>query len=418
MMVNAPAERRVGDVRHERVEQLGDARRGKLAGNIGAFGRALRRAGVPVDAARIALAQQALLQVGVASRADVGAALEAVLVSRARDRDVFRELFAAFFRDPELARRMLAQMLPAAEGSADPPHERPRVREALAPARSQPFADPADREIDVDAAMTASEARRLRSADFNQLTAGEYRLVERLVRDIPLPLPSVRARRTRAGDRGARIDWARTLGEAGRSGGDVLALRRLRRRRDPLPLLILVDVSGSMERYVRLLLAFLHAATRRAQAGGRRVAIRRNVFALGTRTTDLTDAFREADTDAMLAQAGRAIRDFAGGTRLGDCLAAVHRHHARCLVGRRTLVLMVSDGLDTGDPAALARELDWLKRHTRSFVWLNPLLRFDGYAPSARGAAVLHHAADAMLAVHNVTRLEQLAGAISRLMQQ
>lgn len=401
----------------KRVQQLGDARRGKLAGNLGAFGRALRRAGVRVDASRIALAQEAVLQVGVARKPDVRAALEAVLVSRAEDRDVFHELFDAFFRDPELARKLLAQMLRSAEATAEPPQERPRVREALMPAQA-PHPAAADAEVDLDAAMTASELQRLREADFNQLTASEYRLVERLVRDIPLRLPGVPARRTHAGERGARVHWARTLRAAAHRGGDVMALHRLERRSEPLPLLALVDVSGSMERYARLLLAFLHAATGHAQrAGGRRVVAHRDVFAFGTELTDLTGAFRLADTDAMLLEAARSIHDYAGGTRLGASLAALRERHARRLVGRRTLVLIVSDGLDTGEPDELARELGWLKRRTRRILWLNPLLRFQGYAPTARGAAVLQAAADGMLAVHNVTRLEELAGAIAALMK-
>ncbi|WP_232324391.1 VWA domain-containing protein, partial [Variovorax sp. WDL1] len=173
--------------------------------------------------------------------------------------------------------------------------------------------------------------------------------------------------------------------------------------------LVLIDVSGSMERYARLLLAFLHAATRRAG--------RRDVFAFGTQLTDLTPAFRIADTDAMLGAAGEAIADFAGGTRLGASLAELRRHHARRLTGRRTLVLVISDGLDTGEPEMLERELLWLKRHSRRVLWLNPLLRYEGYAPLARGAAVLHRHADAMLAVHNLSALEQLASSLAALMR-
>ncbi|RYY66041.1 MAG: VWA domain-containing protein, partial [Comamonadaceae bacterium] len=199
------------------------------------------------------------------------------------------------------------------------------------------------------------------------------------------------------------------LQHAARTGGEVLHLPRLARRQQPLPLLVLVDVSGSMERYARLLLAFLHAATRRAG--------RRDVFAFGTRLTDLTPAFRAADTDDMLAQAGAAIDDFAGGTRLGDSLTELRRAHARRLTGRRTLVLVISDGLDTGEPEVLERELLWLQRHSRRVLWLNPLLRFDGYAPLARGAAVLHRHADAMLAVHNLSALEQLASSLAALMR-
>ncbi len=395
---------------------LGDARTGKLAGNIAAFGRTLRRAGVPVDAARIGMAQQALQLVGLERRHDVSAALEAVLVGREQDRAVFRELFDAFFRDPEIANKLLAQMLPRAEGQAEPPRQRPRVREALAPRKPQPLQPPSapDKDIDLDAAMTASEMRRIRHADFNQLSASEYQLVEQLVRDIRLPLPEVAARRVRAGTRGARVHWARTLRSAAHTGGEIMALRRLQRRRQPLPLLVLVDVSGSMERYARLLLAFLHAATREA----RHQRVRRDVFAFGTQLTDLTPAFRLADTDAMLDAASRAIVDFAGGTCLGDSLATLRQRHARRLTGRRTLVLIVSDGLDTGEPEDLTRELHWLKRHSRRLLWLNPLLRFDAYTPSARGAAVLHAAADGMLAVHNVSKLQDLAAAIAAIMKR
>jgi uncharacterized protein with von Willebrand factor type A (vWA) domain len=389
---------------------LGDARTGKLADNIAGFGRALRRAGLRVDSARIALAQQAAQLVGVDSRHDLGAAMEAVLVSREQERGVYRELFDAWFRDPEVAHQLLAQMLPSAAGKAEPVKRRPRVSEALAP--QQRFGNapkPADQEVDFDAAMTASERALLKHADFNAMSASEFHLVERLAREVALPVPSMPVRRTRPGTRGAQLHWARTLRSASHTGGELLLLRRLQRNREPLPLLVLVDVSGSMERYARLLLAFLHAATRAHR--------RRDVFAFGTHLTDLTPAFRIADTDAMLAAASAAIDDFAGGTRLGESLATLRQHHARRLVGRRTLVLVISDGLDTGEPELLARELDWLTHRCRRLLWLNPLLRFEGYAPLARGAAVLHRHAHAMLAVHNLAKLQELAASLAALLK-
>ncbi|MEO5669092.1 MAG: VWA domain-containing protein, partial [Ramlibacter sp.] len=227
--------------------QLGDARTGKLAANIVGFGRALRRAGVRTDSARIALAQQAAELVGVARKDDFGAALEAVMVSREQDRDVFRELFDAYFRDPDVAHKLLAQMLPTAEGRAEPSKRRPRVSDALSPVRAAGTKTPPRRDetVDLDAAMTASGAAVLRHADFNSLSGAEYRLVERLARDISLPVPTVAARRTRPGTRGARLHWAHTLRHASRNGGELIELRRLRRRTEELPLLVLVDVSGS-----------------------------------------------------------------------------------------------------------------------------------------------------------------------------
>jgi uncharacterized protein with von Willebrand factor type A (vWA) domain len=393
--------------------QLGAARTGKLADNLAAFGRTLRRAGVRVDSARIALAVEAALAVGLDHRADLAAALEAVLVSREQDREVFRELFEVFFFSPNLAHKRLAQWLPAAEGQTEPSKRRPRVREALTPLKAvtQPVQPKQqDQKVDFDAAMTASDQQRLKHADFNALSAAEYRLVERLARDIRLPLPEFDARRSRPGERGGRLHWAGVLRAAVRTGGEPMDLPRLQRCRQPLPLLVLVDVSGSMERYARLLLAFLHAATRRHP--------RRDVFAFGTQLTDLTPTFRLADTDAMLAQASVLIEDFAGGTQLGDSLATLRQQHARRLVGRRTLVLLITDGLDTGEPAQLAQELGWLRRRSRRLLWLNPLLRFEGYAPLARGAAVLHQQAHGMVAVHNLSRLDDLATSLAALMKR
>lgn len=392
--------------------QLGDARSGKLADNLSGFGRALRRAGVPVDAARLALAQQAALLAGLA-RADLSAALETVLISREQDRAVFRELFDAYFRNPDVAQKLLAQMLPTTESKAAPVPRRPRVSEALAAVRAARDAPPpSEDKVEFDAAMTASDLQRLRQADFNQLSASEYRLVERLAREIPLPLPRYAARRTRPGALGSRPHWPGAMQHAMRTGGEMLRIPLLARLQQPLPLLVLVDISGSMERYARLLLAFLHAATARGSG-----VLRRDVFAFGTGLTDLTPAFRYGDSDAMLLAAGSAIQDFAGGTRMGECLGALRQQHARRLVGRRTLVLLISDGLDTGAPEVLARELGWLRRHSARLLWLNPLLRFEGYAPTAQGASLLHRHADGMLAVHNLSRLQDLAASLAKVLR-
>jgi uncharacterized protein len=353
------------------------------------------------------MAQQAAQLVGVERKEDLGAAMEAVLVSREQERGVFRELFDAYFRDPAVAHKLLSQMLPSTRGKAEP-SKRPRVSEALAPQKRFGGSERKDQEVEFDAAMTASDLTLLKHADFNGLTASEFHLVERLARDIALPVPEFEQRRMRPGTRGAQLHWARTVRHAAHTGGELLVLRRMQRRREPLPLVVLVDVSGSMERYARLLLAFLHAATRAHR--------RRDVFAFGTHLTDLTPAFRLADTDAMLAAASAAIDDFAGGTRLGGSLATLRERHARRLVGRRSLVLLVSDGLDTGEPEDLERELDWLTHRCRRLLWLNPLLRFEGYAPLARGAAVLHRHAHGMLAVHNLAKLEDLARSLADLL--
>ncbi len=393
--------------------QLGDSRAGKLADNITGFGRALRRAGVKLDSHRIALAHDAASHIGLTEKQDLSAAFESVMISREQDRGVFRELFDAYFQDPKIANKLLAQLMPSAEGKAEPSKRKPRVRDALAPQKkfgqqAKPTAE--DQKVDFDAAMTASDIQRLQHADFNALSATEYRLVERLARDIQLPLPKFASRRTRPATTGARMHWPGVMSQAARTGGELLLLPRLERQQKHLPLLILVDVSGSMERYARLLLAFLHVGTRRHP--------QRDVFAFGMGLTDLTLAFKQADTDDMLAKASVLIEDFAGGTQLGASLASLRLQHARRLVGRRTMVLMITDGLDTGKPIELAQELGWLRRRSRRLLWLNPLLRFDGYAPLAQGAAALHQYAHGMLAVHNLSKLEDLASSLAALMKK
>ena len=239
-------------------------------------------------------------------------------------------------------------MLPSAEGKAEPASAG-RVC-ARRWRRSRPSAGRrADerQEVRVRRGDDGQRPSALRHADFNALGAAEYRLVERLARDVALPVPRCRrgaCARPRAGD-GARMHWPGVLREAARTGGELMQLPRLQRREEPLPLLVLVDVSGSMERYARLLLAFLHAATRGARPHGpaRRVRLRHPPHRPDARVPP-------GRHRRMLAAASAAIDDFAGGTRLGESLASLRKHHARRLVGGRTLVLLITDGLDTGEP--------------------------------------------------------------------
>jgi uncharacterized protein len=388
---------------------LGDARSGKLLDNITGFARALRRAGLPIDAARISLCIESAIWVGLERKEDLQAALQCVLVSREQDLEVFAQMFRVYFRNPELTKQLLAQMLPKVATQEKTPKRKARVNEALAARKpSGPAHEPREDEVKLDAAMTASGIKRLQNADFQSLSASEYLLVEGLARRIKLPLPRIDSRRTKRAARGQRFDWARTLHLAVRTGGEMLTLAKRQRRSQALPLLILVDISGSMERYARLLLAFLHQATRHTP---------RRVYAFGTHLSDLNTAFAHADTDKMLEAANIQITDFAGGTQLGSSLQMLRRHHARDLIGRRTVVLLISDGLDTGDAQQLGDELVWLKRHARKFLWLNPLLRFEGYAPLATGANLLSQHTDGALAIHNLTKLEDLANAMAKLIK-
>ena len=386
---------------------------GELVANLVRFARTLRCAGLAVDGARVVLAIQSLLLVGVERRADMAAALEAVLVCNERDRTIFRTLFDLCFHPPAAIDECLADdAAPLGEIDA-PAGVAARWRDALnTQAQRKQLAQPAPspQAVAHTVGMAASDMARLRHADFNTLTGADFDQVQQLARDVRLPMPDFLARRVRAASHGSRLYWPGVLHEAVRHGGEVLRLPRMRRCRQPLPLLVLLDVSGSMERYVRPLLAFVHAAT----SGLRQ----REVFAFGTQLTNLGPAMRSTDTDAMLAASAQEISDYGGGTRLGASLSMLRQQHARSLVGRRTVVLLVSDGLETGDSTLLAHELDWLRRHSRRLLWLNPLLRFAGYVPSARSANVLRAHANGMLAVHNIDKLEQLASNLATLLRR
>ena len=390
---------------------LGDARSGKLSENMLGFGRMLRRAGLPVDASRLILAVQAAQLVGVERREDLKAALESVFLSRSQDREVFDQLFEALFRNPEVAKQLMAQLLPKAQGESPPIARKPRAQEALTvpPPASAQQKKAQEHEVKWDAAMSMGAGERLKNADFSSLSASELKLVEQLVRRIPMRMPTTQSRRTRSGGRGGRLDWPGSTHHAMTCGGEWVDLRWRKRRQVPLPLLLLVDISGSMERYARLLLAFLHHAT---------ADVPRAVYCFGSRLSDLNEAFRLRDADLMFEQANVIIRDYASGTRLAASLETLREEHRRQLVGRRTVVLMVTDGLDMGKPERLERELDWLKAQTRRILWLNPLLRYEGYEPLAAGAQVLNKKVHASLPIHNLTHLEALASSIQRLMRQ
>ncbi len=381
---------------------LGDARVGKLGDNLIGFARTLRRVGLSIDPERIILAQKCLLLVNIGNKEQVHSALAAVFIRHQGELPIFNELFEAFFKDPEIANKLLAQLLPQSQGKAQHRSQRARVAEALKPQKIQDINRPgSETKVQFDATMTAADEERLRQADFNQLSQAEFDWVEKLARHKRLELPMFQTRRSRLSWRGASPDWASYFRELSQLGDDALLSQMRDRVEKPVPIVLLLDISGSMERYARMMLTFLHAATR--------IYPQRSVFSFGTRLTPLTQAFRHHDPDLMLQEASRLIGDFAGGTRLGDALECLRKFYPRAFVGRRTLVLLVSDGLDTGPAEQLASQLGWLKRHCGQLLWFNPLMRYEGFTPSATGPALIHQLADHMLPVHNLNSLDELA---------
>ena len=389
----------------------------KLAQNIVHFARALRKAGLPVGPGRVIEAIRAVQAAGFTERADFYWALQAVFVSRPEQRAVFAQVFRLFWRDPRYLEHMMSLMLPALRGVAEE-----RAAEAGAKRAAESLLDGAEPEmpdlpegaeeevkIEVDATMTMSAEERLKTLDFEQMSAEEQAQARRMIARLKLPVRPLPARRTAADPLGKRPDWRRTLRAAMRQGGE---LRQMARRDRVLRwpnLVALCDISGSMSQYSRMVLHFLHAVANEKGAGWARV----HAFTFGTRLTNITRHLAQRDVDAALAAAGSEAQDWEGGTRIGACLHDFNRDWSRRVMGQGAVVLLITDGLDRDDAADLGREIERLHLSCRRLIWINPLLRWDGFAPKARGIAAMLPHVDAFRAGHSVASLEALGRAIS-----
>jgi uncharacterized protein with von Willebrand factor type A (vWA) domain len=375
-----------------------------LAANLVRFGRVLRAAGLPAGPGRVLEALRAVEAVGVERREHVYHALASVFVSRRAERALFDEAFRAFFRAPDAIDPMLSLLLGQ---SPIPPQARPqltrRVAEALGLAGERaPRAAP--EELELDASLTFSDREILRRKDFAQMSAEELARARAAIARLRLPARDLPTRRFRPDARGARVDLRATLRAAARGGLSGIDLRWRTRRRRPPAIVCLCDVSGSMERYTRVLLTFVHALTTDRD--------RVFTFLFGTRLTDVTRHLRRRDVDQALARVSAAVADWAGGTRIAACLHEFNRHWSRRVLGG-AVVLLITDGLDRDAGEGLAAEMERLHRSCRRLVWLNPLLGFAGFEPRAAGIrAILPHV-DEHRPVHNLASLEQLAGALS-----
>ena len=380
---------------------------GRLARNVVAFARLLRDAGLPVGLDQTIAALRAVEAVGLERRDDVRAALAATLTSRREQLTLFEAAFEAFWRDPGLVGRMMALLDDDAGGAAPHAEARPadRLEQALRALRPAAAASPERGGDDApagDATASWSDRERLRGRDFDSMSAQEFRAAVRLVREVPVPVDPVPVRRWRPARRGP-LDLRATLRRMAADPSMLTAARRARRER-PAPLVILCDVSGSMERYARVMLHWAHAMLRARP----RVA----VFAFGTRLTEVTRALRDRDPDLAVEAAARAVVDWSGGTRIGPSLAAFNRRWARRVLTGNAAVLLVTDGLDRAGDGSLGEAAAQLARFARRIVWLNPLLRYEGFEPRAAGIRALLPHVDRHLPVHSLARLEDVGRAL------
>ncbi len=373
---------------------------GRLLSNVIAFGRVLRGLELEAGPDRMIDLVHALDHVPIGDRAAFYHSARALFVRRREEIPRFDRAFEVFWRKPAGGSTRLDLR---AMG------ERRRFRRpASASAAPTRFgADSSDRDGKpgqpslLRVAATYSARELLRHKDFAEASAEELAAVSRMIAGLAWRIPSRCSRRQRPG-RGASLDLRRTLRRSLPHGGEVLAWERREPRERQRPLVVLADISGSMERYTRLLLLFLHAFSERF---GRRI----ETFAFGTRLTRITRQLSGRDPDDALAKVARIVPDWSGGTRIGETLHEFNFRWGRRVLSGGAVALLISDGWDRGDPELLSAEIARLQRSAYRLVWLNPLLGSSDYEPLARGMRAALPYVDDFLPVHSLASLEDLA---------
>lgn len=371
------------------------------------FARLLRGAGLRIGPDRVLDCVRALELAGCNRREDWYWTMSAVLLSREEQRPIFDQAFRIFWRDPQLVQKMMQALLPKTYGRAGKPEQEQsqRLSDALFNERKSQQ-EPEQRKIELDARLTFSSREVLQRMDFDTMSAAELAEAKKMLRELRLPLPLIRTRRNKIAETGSKIDLRATLRESLSDGGDVIPLVRAAPLRIHPPLVVLCDISGSMNPYARMFLHFLHALTNDRD--------RVSVFVFGTRLTNITRQLRHRDVDVAMTKVADAIKDWSGGTRIGGCLREFNWRWSRRLLGQNACLLLVSDGLDREAGEGLAEEMQRLHKSCKDLVWLNPLLRYEKFEARPAGVRAMLPHVDRFLPVHNLKSLIDLAHALSR----
>jgi uncharacterized protein with von Willebrand factor type A (vWA) domain len=376
---------------------------GQLPGNVMQFARILRRAGLPVGPGKVMTALQALGVIDIGRRDDVFHALHTVFVERRGQSELFRLAFERFWRaasdtQDAFSTEAAKTALPASDAKQTPR----RIDEAFGGPRAVAM-ELSDDAREVFASWSAAE--KLRAQDFETMSAAEWAEARRLIAQLRLPIPSVPTRRFKPARTGTRIDMRATFSAMVRAGGTLIDLRRKRRVVRHPPLVVLCDISGSMEPYARMLLHFLHAVTNDRD--------RVHTFLFGTRLTNVTRELSHRDPDEALARVAKSVQDWSGGTRIGQTLRAFNRLWARRVLGQGAMVLLITDGLDRDGGEGLADEMARLHRSCRRLIWLNPLLRYAAFEPKSAGIRAMLPHVDDFRPAHNLDSLADVIAALS-----
>ena len=386
------------------------APQGRLAENVMHFSRLLRAAGMRIGSDRVIDCVRALDIAGAPASAlrrdDWYWTMSAVLLSRQEQRPIFDQAFAIFWRDPKLAEKMMQMLLPQAYGrTAKPEQEQSqRLTDALFDQKKN-LVDEKEQRLELEARLTFSAREVLQRMDFDTMSAAELAEAKKMIAALRLPLPLIRTRRKVVSHQGKTVDLRATLRESLRNGGDIIPLVRTAPRELHPPLVVLCDISGSMNPYARMFLHFLHAITNDRD--------RVSVFVFGTRLTNITRQLRHRDVDVAMARVSDAIKDWSGGTRIGASLREFNFKWARRTLAQNACVLLVSDGLDREAGEGLGEEMERLAKSSRYLVWLNPLLRYEKFEARPAGVRAMLPHVDLFLPVHNLKSLVDLARTLS-----
>jgi uncharacterized protein len=377
---------------------------GHLAENVMHFARVLREAGIPVGPGLVLDALDAAVAGPLRKREDFYWTLHSVFVKRREHKDLFDQAFHVFWKKPKMLEQLMQLMYHQIARKQDDKKKNPgfrRLAEAMFDKHDAPSQQKQGKAVEVDATYTASAEEMLRAKDFEQMTVAEQAEAKKALQRLHVNRFEVQMRRTRASHRGHAIDMRRTLRSSLRSGGQPIDLQRKERRWREPPLVVLADISGSCSNYSRMFLHFLHTLTNDRS--------RVTVFLFGTRLTNVTRELQRKDVDEAMGKVSAAVKDWSGGTRIGTTLHEFNFKWARRVLSQGAHVLLMTDGLDREDVGHLEEEMIRLRRSAKRIVWLNPLLRFDGFQARAGGIKAIMPHVDEFRPVHSLDSLTDLA---------
>ena len=380
---------------------------GHLAENVMHFARVLREAGIPVGPGAVLDALDAAQAGPLRQREDFYWTLHSVFVKRREHKDLFDQAFHVFWKKPKMLEQLMQLMYHQIARKQDEKKQKPGFRR-LAEAMFDKIDVPARQEADaleVEATYTASANDMLRAKDFEQMTVAEQTEAKKALQRLHVNRLQVQTRRYRSSPHGKRVDLRRTLRDSLRNGGQPIELAKKERRWREPPLVVLADISGSCSNYSRMFLHFLHTLTNDRS--------RVTVFLFGTRLTNITRELKRKDVDEAMNKVSAAVKDWSGGTRIGTTLHEFNFKWARRVLTQGAHVLLMTDGLDREDVEQLEKEMKRLRLSAKRIVWLNPLLRFDGFQARAGGIKAMMPYVDEFRPVHSLDSLQDLANTLA-----